>query len=299
MQEWRDIYYTSRDGLRLHARHYEALGSSRRPVVCLAGLTRNSRDFHDLAVHLHDPRGHRRNVYCLDYRGRGLSEHDPDWRNYSPYIELLDTLDFMALAGIHNAAIVGTSRGGLIAMIMATLRPTAIGAVVMNDIGPVIERDGLARIAGYVGRVPLPADWDEAGEMLRDMNRGDFPEVTVETWRAVARQWFNDDNGRPNAGYDPAISNAFSSDAMQGPLPEMWPQFYALSGMPLLLVRGENSDILSLETAQRMIDTHPNARFLEIKKQGHAPLLKGAEEIYEIGQFLIYADEQTAATEDD
>ncbi len=159
MQNWSDIRFTARDGLRLYARHYAVPGSTRRPVLCLAGLTRNGRDFHDLATALASADDAGRDVYTLDCRGRGNSEHDPDWKNYSLLVEVNDALDFMTMRGLHGAAVIGTSRGGLLAMTIAVLRPAAIGAAVLNDIGPVVEREGLARIVAYVGRMPLPADW--------------------------------------------------------------------------------------------------------------------------------------------
>ena len=128
-QTWHDIHFTSRDGLRLYARHYPAAGGARgRPVVCLAGLTRNSKDFHDLAEALAGHAACPRDVYCLDYRGRGRSQYDPDWKNYTVLVEMQDVLDFMTLRGLHDAAVIGTSRGGLIAMVMAGGRPAAGGA---------------------------------------------------------------------------------------------------------------------------------------------------------------------------
>src|SRR5215831_13105735 len=194
MQNWTDIHYTSRDGLRLYARHYAGAGLLRRPVVCLPGLTRNCRDFHDLAVMLARPDEAGRDVYALDCRGRGRSEYDPKWKNYSILVELNDVLDFMTMRGLNRAAVIGTSRGGLIAMLMATLRPNALGAVVLNDIGPVIEREGLARIVAYVGRVPLPANWKEATELVREMNQRQFTAVPADEWEEIARAAFNDDN---------------------------------------------------------------------------------------------------------
>ncbi len=290
--EWHDVYYTSHDGLRLHVRHYPAPGSSRRPVVCLPGLTRNARDFHRLAATLADPRRHRRAVYCLDYRGRGLSQYDPDWRNYAPLIECIDVLDFMTLADIHHAAVIGTSRGGIIAMIMAVLRPAAVGAAVLNDIGPVIERDGLARIIGYVGRVPLPADWDEAAQLIREMSAADFPAISDEEWREVAHQWFNDENGAPSPGYDPKLAKAITNLDIERDIPAMWPQFIALSRVPVLTLRGENSDILSEETVEGMAQHNPRMRRATIPGQGHAPLLRDDDTIHLIEQFLIETDEE-------
>jgi len=292
-QNWTDIHFTSRDGLRLYARHYPAPGSMHRPAVCLAGLTRNCRDNHDLASALSAAGEAARDVYTLDYRGRGRSEYDADWKNYSILVELNDVLDFMTMKGLDRAAIIGTSRGGLIAMLMAVLRPNAIGAVVLNDIGPVIEREGLARIIAYVGRVPLPADWEEATELVYEMNRRQFTSVPAEQWSEFARQVFNDDNGLPAPGYDPNLAKAIS--VMDGPAPELWPQFTALARVPVLAIRGENSDILSEATFAEMGARHPRLTAITLKGQGHAPLLKDAESINAIGKFLARTDGETYA----
>ena len=288
MQSWNDIYFTSRDGLRLYARHYPVPGSPRRPAVCLAGLTRNSRDFHDLAAALATQDEAGRDVYCLDYRGRGRSQHDPDWKNYSILVELNDVLDFMTMRGLHNAAIVGTSRGGLLTMLMGVLRPGAIGAVVLNDIGPIIEREGLARIVAYVGRVPLPATWKEATELVTEMNRRQFPAVSAEQWAEFARQVFNDDNGLPAPSYDPNLSKAIS--LLSGELPDLWPQFEALNHAPMLALRGENSDILSRATFAAMQQRHPRLRAVTVPGQGHAPLLQDPPTINAIATFLARTD---------
>jgi pimeloyl-ACP methyl ester carboxylesterase len=288
-----DIYFTSRDGLRLHARCYPARsgGSSLgrpRPVLCLAGLTRNGRDFHDLAVALSHHHSHPRIVYALDYRGRGLSDFDPDWHNYSISVEMLDVLDFITLVGLHDAALIGTSRGGLITMLLAAARPTAIGAAVLNDIGPVIEHDGLARISGYVGRVPLPISWADAARMTRELNRRHFPEIQEHVWEEVARQWYNEKNGRPAPGYDASLGNALS--VLDGPLPALWPQFEALKRVPLMVLRGENSDILTAATVEEMRRRHPAMAMITVQGQGHAPLLKDAATIEGIRHFLAATD---------
>jgi pimeloyl-ACP methyl ester carboxylesterase len=286
-QPWNDIFFTAHDGLKLYARHYPAPGSRRRPVLCLAGLTRNSRDFNNLATALSQG-SHARPVYTLDYRGRGCSEHDPDWKNYVIPIEMLDVQDFMTLAGLHRAAIVATSRGGLIAMLLAAAQPTSIGAVVLNDIGPVIERAGLTRIAGYVGRTPLPANWQQAAEFVASVNRRNFPAVPDAQWEEVARQWFNDESGRPAAGYDPKLGKSFS--VRDGPAPELWAQFMALSHAPLLVIRGETSDLLSPATVLQMCTRHANCTAATVLGQGHAPLLKDAPTIAIIARFLVEVD---------
>lgn len=287
-KNWVDRFFTSRDGLRLRVRHYPGSGSGRRPALCLPGLTRNSADFHDLASVLSDPRGHRRDVYAVDYRGRGRSEAATDSASYSIQTELADVLDFMSLEGLHDAAVIGTSRGGLIAMAMMSARPAAVGAIVLNDIGPVIERDGLARLVAYVGRVPLPNNWADAEALVRRLNEKAFPAESAQTWAAVARQLFNDENGRPAPGYDPNLSKSLA--LTDGPVPSFWPQFEALSRIPVLALRGANSDILSAQTLIEMQRRHPMLDAMTVPDQGHAPLLKDADTIGAIYQFLAKTD---------
>lgn len=293
MQAWNDIYLTSRDGLRLYGRHYPTSGPSlRRRALCLAGLTRNSRDFHDLAIALTES---GRDVYTLDSRGRGLSERDREWKNYTVLVELNDALDFMTTKGLTDAAVVGTSRGGLIAMLMAAVRPCALGAVVLNDVGPVIEREGLSRIAAYIGRIPLPATWDEATALVREMSERQFPAVPSVQWAEVARAWFNEDKSvLPAPGYDRELSRAMS--VMDGPLPSLWPQFEALARVPVLAIRGANSDLLSEATLNEMGTRHARFATLTVAGQGHAPLLKDTDSIAAIADFLAQTDDETASS---
>jgi pimeloyl-ACP methyl ester carboxylesterase len=152
----------------------------------------------------------------------------------------------------------------------------------------VIERDGLARIVAYVGRVPLPASWNEATELVQEMNRRQFTTVTSEQWGEVARQLFNDDNGLPAPSYDPNLSHAIS--LMAEPPPDLWPQFAALAQVPVMAIRGENSDILSTKTLEQMRQMHPRLRAVSVRGQGHAPLLKDAATIGSIADFLEHAD---------
>lgn len=288
--EFEDIYFYVRDGLRLHARRYFAHGVDvrRRPVICLAGLTRNGRDFHDLALALaRDPKGGR-TVYTLDYRGRGLSDHDPDWKNYSIPIEMLDVIDFITMLGLCEPTVIGMSRGGLISMVLAAVQPSAIGALVLNDIGPVIEQAGLARISGYVGRTPLPATWSDAAKLVRDLSKRQFPNISDDVWGDVARQLFNEHKGRPAPGYDSKLANALS--VFDGPIPALWPQFEAVKRVPVLVLRGANSDILSAATVDEMRRRHPSLAAHVVPDQGHAPLLKDAPTISVIARFLDAAD---------
>jgi pimeloyl-ACP methyl ester carboxylesterase len=289
-QNWDDIFFTARDGLRLYARHYAApVGARRRPALCLPGLTRNSRDFHTLATYLSSSDNPAaRDVWAVDYRGRGRSAYDPDWRNYALQIELLDVLDLMTLTGLHDTAIIGTSRGGLLAMIMGSARPASIGAVVLNDIGPRIERDGLLRIMAYVGRVPLPTTWAEATALVRDMNAREFPAVPARDWEAIARQWFNDDHDRPTQGYDQSLAKALSD--LAGPVPELWPQFDSLARIPTMVIRGAKSDILSETTVADMVQHHPDLQTLIVNGQGHAPMLRDLPTMAAISNFLVTSD---------
>jgi pimeloyl-ACP methyl ester carboxylesterase len=288
-ETFEDIFFTARDGLKLHARRYPASGTTRgRPVLCLPGLTRNGRDFHDLAMALSRHPSSARPVYTFDYRGRGLSESDPDWHNYTVTVEMLDVLDFMTLVGLSEAAVIGTSRGGLITMLMAAVQPTALGAAVLVDIGPVIEHDGLVRISGYVGRIPLPISWADATRMVRDLNRRHFPDVPEYQWEEVARQLYNERNGKPAQGYDQKLGKALS--VLFGPVPELWPQFEALKRVPVLVVHGENSDVLTAGTVDEMRRRHPALATVTVPNQGHAPLLKDVGTIEAIRHFLIAAE---------
>ena len=287
VETFRELSFRVRDGLRLYARHYPAPGSSRTPVLCLAGLTRNSRDFHDLASYLSQgPRA--RPVYTLDYRGRGKSDWDRNWKNYAVPVEALDVIDFLTFAELKEVTVVGTSRGGLVTMVMASIQPSTISRVVLNDIGPVIERDGLMRIASYVGRIPLPRDWAEAAAITRDVNKKSFPDIDDKVWEECARQWYNEKRGVPAPGYDPLLKNALS--VLDGPVPELWGQFEALTRVPVLVVRGGNSDLLSEETIERMAERHSNLQSFTVPGQGHAPLMKDLVTQEAIAMFIAGGD---------
>jgi pimeloyl-ACP methyl ester carboxylesterase len=291
---WSEGHYTSRDGLRLYARRYAAgKDDGARPVLCLPGLTRNAKDFHLLATHLSEASEPTRDVYCVDYRGRGQSDHDRDWGNYTPYNEMLDILDFMTITGLHEACVIGTSRGGIIAMLMAVMRPTAIGVCVLNDIGPVLETGGLARIKGYVGKTPVPANWQEAGGIVKTMNEQFFPYIEDDEWEQIARQMFADAGGRPQSDYDPKLANAMDQIDLSKKVPAMWPQFQALSHAPTLVLHGENSDLLSETTVREMAKRHPRLTTHTVPDQGHPPLLRDMETMELIAGFIAAADSET------
>lgn len=277
------------DGLEIYGRHYPAPDSKRRPLLCLAGLTRNSRDFHDLASALAGRGNDARPVYTLDTRGRGQSEFSKDWRKYAVPVEMLDVQDFMAAQHLHNAAVLGTSRGGLIAMVLAAAQPSLIGTVILNDIGPIIDHDGLMRIAGFVGMQAPPLSWETAAQRIASAEQSIFPDLVEADWEVIARQRFNEADGKPSRGYDPEIKRTLSAIG-EGALPQLWPQFQALSHAPCLVLRGELSDLLSSTTVTAMTERHPNCRSYTVPRQGHAPMLTDAATQDVIRTFLLEQD---------
>jgi pimeloyl-ACP methyl ester carboxylesterase len=174
-------------------------------------------------------------------------------------------------------------------MVLAAVQPSLVGAVVLNDIGPVIEVDGLIRIAAYAGRIPLPKNWADAARVVRDLTRRDFPKMTDEEAEAVARQLFNEKNGKPASGYDKKLAKSLS--ILEWPIPALWPQFEAMKRVPVLVVRGANSDLLSDKTVAEMLQRHPRMSAITVPKEGHAPLLRDAPTISSIASFFADADE--------
>jgi pimeloyl-ACP methyl ester carboxylesterase len=282
---FRDLFVSAADGLRLYARDYGPDIGGALPVVCLPGLARTSEDFHELAEALAHDGANPRRVLALDYRGRGRSDWDKDWRNYDVRIELNDTLQVLIAAGIDEAVFVGTSRGGLITMALGAVRPTLLRGAVLNDVGPVIGGKGLARIRGYVGKLPQPDTMQEAGQILRRMSDAQFPRFTEEQWERMARGTWREENGRLVLRYDPALMKTLEALDLEMPLPDLWPLFEGLSAIPVLAIRGANSDLLGAATLQAMQDRHPRFRAITVPDQGHAPALEG--EIIEAIRSLI------------
>ncbi len=281
-----DQYVTARDGLRLHVREYGARTAPGLPVVCLPGLARTTADFDPLAAALAaDPQRGRR-VLALDYRGRGLSDHDADPANYSIPVELDDVLSVLTARAVASAVFVGTSRGGLILMALAALRPGAIAGAVLNDIGPVIELQGLLRIKDYVGKLPVPRDFAEGAEILRRLFAPQFTRLGEAAWVASARRTWREQDGRMVLTYDPQLARTLDSVDRDHPLPPLWPQFDALAAVPLMVIRGANSDLLSTATVEAMRARRQATTVIEIPDQGHAPLLAEADTIARIAEFV-------------
>jgi len=285
-------FYVADDGLRLHYLDVAPdrdLGLS--PAVCLAGLTRSARDFLPLAMALASDPSRPRRVVAFDYRGRGRSDHDPDWRHYDVPTERADVLKGLALCGIDRAHFVGTSRGGLHVMAMAPSHRAMIVSVVLNDIGPVLEREGLARIKGYVGKMNArPGDFDEAVKLLQLGAAEHFDGLTAAEWRHFATTTFGEDERALQLRYDPQLARGLDGLDLSKPLPESWDLFDALHGLPVLTIRGANSDLLSDATFAAMRRRWAGCEGLTVQGQGHAPLLADTPTIDAVVQFLAGAD---------
>ncbi len=289
--------YASTDGLSLFARDFGDPLSPWLPVVCLAGLTRNSRDFHELAVHLASDRERPRRVVAFDYRGRGRSQWDKNTSNYNPLAEMADVLDGMARLGIPRAVVVGTSRGGIIGMLMGIARPRTVAALVLNDIGPALEARGLARIKSYVGATPMPDDWPDAARIQRRLHSGQFTTKNEADWDVFARLTYRDEAGHPVSDYDPALAHTLQGIELDQPVPTLWDEFRALKAIPILVLRGENSDLLSAETVATMQASHPHVETMTIADEGHAPWLRPGLIVNRISGFVAAAEGQTPPAE--
>jgi pimeloyl-ACP methyl ester carboxylesterase len=288
------LFVTAQDGLRLHVRDYGPHLSRALPVVCLPGLARTAADFESLAVTLSNTR--QRRVLALDYRGRGKSDYDRNPANYTLQVELADLLAVLTALGIGRAAFVGTSRGGILTMLLAVARPTAIAGCVLNDIGPVIELEGLMRIKGYVGKLPQPTSFSEAADTLRRRFGSHFPKWDDADWRAFAHRTFKEKGGRIVPDYDPALATVLAGVSPEQPLPPLWREFDALAQIPVMVVRGSNSDILSAATVQAMRERRRSLEVVEVADEGHAPRLTDAATASRIAAFVA-ACESGAVTD--
>jgi len=278
-------FISAPDGLRLHARCYGARSAPTLPVVCLPGLARTAADFEALAEALSSDESRPRRVIALDYRGRGQSEYDRDPAHYNFQVELADLLAVMAALDAARAILIGTSRGGILAMLLAAVRPSAIAGVVLNDIGPVIEPKGLMRIKGYVGKLPQPRTFEEGGEILRRLFDAQFPKLGPDDWIASARRAFRQENGALVPTYDVKLATTLEGVDFEKPFPPLWQQFDALGHCPMMVIRGANSDILSPATVEAMRARRATLETIEVPDQGHTPLLAEADVIARIADF--------------
>jgi pimeloyl-ACP methyl ester carboxylesterase len=285
MNDFREVRYRSADGLQLYARDYPH-PEPRATVLCLHGLTRNSADFEGLCEHLRQDF----RVIAADQRGRGRSACDPNPANYNPGVYVQDMFALLAHLGVARVVAVGTSMGGLMTMMIAAMRPDILGGAILNDIGPVVDPAGLARIKGYVGRTSATSSWSDAARISCELNGVAFPTYTVEDWMRFARRTFREDaTGQLVPAYDPAIAQSLAAADQPTAAPDMWPLFMALRSIPTLLIRGALSDILSSDCAAQMRARKPDLRVIEVPDRGHAPMLDEPAALQAIRTFLMDA----------
>lgn len=290
MTVYADRWHRSPDGLRLYARDYAgAAGEARLPVIAIHGLTRNSADF-DAIAPLIAQSGRR--VLAVDIRGRGRSDRAPDPMTYQPAVYARDVLALMGQCGIERAVFLGTSMGGLITMALAAVRSKAIAAAIINDVGPEVAKEGLARIAAYTGQPVDTPTWAEAAAYARRTNEVAFPHYTDADWAAFARRVFTEGpEGAPILNYDPDIMVPIKAAGAKALVPSLWPMFGRLArGRPVLLVRGETSDLLSPAIAAKMKKRAPKMDYVEVPGVGHAPMLDEPEAKAAIFPFLGEVD---------
>ena len=278
-----DISYQSPDGLKLYAKRYGPADAA-LTVLCMHGLTRNHKDFEPMIAALPD----RYQFVAVDVRGRGQSDRDPDPEHYSPATYVGDMAALLDHLGLDRVALIGTSMGGLMSMIMMKAMPQRVRGVVLNDVGPVLERSGLDRIASYTSNVEPKAGWDDAAAAVAQVQADIFPDYGPEQWMAFARRTYRElDDGRVILDYDPAITRTVGQ-VRPGLLTRiaMWKLFKEMYKVPLLVVRGGTSDILSEKTAAKMVRRHPDARLATVPRIGHAPILDEPEAVGAIASFL-------------
>ncbi|RDJ23225.1 alpha/beta hydrolase [Bosea caraganae] len=291
---FRSLFITARDGLKLHARDYGPLAATALPVICLPGFARTAADFHELALALAQDEARSRRVLALDYRGRGRSGYDKTWANYDIRVELDDVMQLLTAAGIEQAIFIGTSRGGLLTMALAAARPTLIKGAVLNDVGPVIDARGLLRIRGYVGKLPVPRSFTEGAEILKRLSDQQFPLFGDAEWEMMARRTWTERNGKLVPDYDPNLMKVLEELDLEAPLPVLWTYFDGLNAVPLLAIRGANSDLLAQKTLLEMAERHPDCETFVAPGQGHAPLLGTKDMVRRIGKLIGRAEKRAA-----
>jgi pimeloyl-ACP methyl ester carboxylesterase len=279
-ERFEDRCFTVGDGLRLHYRDYPG-SADKPPILCLPGLTRNSRDWAEFAER-YSPRFR---VIALEFRGRGGSDYDPVPQRYNPLTYARDVLELLDQLGIDQAIFAGTSLGGLVTMTVAAMAPQRIFATIMNDVGPDIDPSGVERILTYVGKDRRFAGWDLAAEAIAANYGASFERYSHEDWVKMAMRNCRDDHGEIRFDYDMAIAEPFKTT---GPTPhvDLWPFFAALAQKPLLVIRGAKSDLLTAETAARMQKAAPDMKLALVPGVGHAPELNEPEAVAAIDEFL-------------
>ena len=278
------VFVTAPDGLKLHVRAYGQRSPVSAPIVCLPGLARTAADFHELARTLAGDRKAPAWVLALDYRGRGQSGYSKP-QDYNLMTELADLSAVLTALEIGPAVFIGTSRGGLLTMLLAVTQPNAIAGAVLNDIGPVIEPKGLLRIKSYVGKLPQPRSFEEGAEILRRLFDAQFPKLDAADWLAYAERTWQASGDQFKPTYDVRLAQTLKSIDADHAMPQLWDEFDALALHPLMTIRGANSDILSEATLAAMQARCSGMKTLIVPDQGHAPLLLEPDVIRKIGAF--------------
>ncbi|GHF26981.1 alpha/beta hydrolase [Kordiimonas sediminis] len=281
MTDYIDGWFTTTDGLKLHYRDYNNAPAGSPTVFCMPGLTRNSRDFAEIASYLSP----NYRVIATEQRGRGDSDWDPNPENYLPPTYVADMLKLIAELKLENIFALGTSLGGLMSMILQATNPGLFKGIILNDIGMELSDEGVARIKGYVGKWNNIQTWEEAIESVVVPNRVVYPDFTDAEWEWFTKKLYVEKDGIPVAAYDPAISNNMN-DRTEEAAPSLWPYMDLLKSTPMLVLRGEHSDILSAEVAERMAKEHPDLKVLTVPRVGHVPLMNTELEKAEISRFL-------------
>ncbi|HET9329550.1 MAG TPA: alpha/beta hydrolase [Steroidobacteraceae bacterium] len=278
MDEYR---FDSHDGLALFSRVYRGPAAAAPVVLCLHGLMRNGRDFDQLAGRL----SRRYRVIVPDVRGRGLSARDPDYRNYQIPVYLRDLQPLLAGLGVTRAAVIGTSMGGLMALVLAGTTPGLIARLVLNDVGPEVDPAGLERLRAYAGRSVPVGSWAEAVAQVRSIYGTAWPGLSEARWQELARLSYRANaDGVPEPDADPLIGEALRNNPAAAR--DLWPLWGALAELPVLAIRGAHSDILSAATLERMQRTRPGLRVLTLPERGHPPLLDEPGCVETIEEFL-------------
>jgi pimeloyl-ACP methyl ester carboxylesterase len=263
--EWKGRHWVSRDGLRLFYRDYQG-SCDAPPLLCLHGLTRNSRDFDAFA------RRHAGafRIIAPDFRGRGMSDRDPIPAHYLPPTYAADVLQLLDEIDVAKAVFIGTSLGGLVTMLIAGAQLDRIAGAILNDVGPELDQRGIDRIRAYVGKPMRFRDWNKAADYIAAINGGLPVSNTRSEWVEAARRLCKEDRGAVIFDYDMAIAEPFAQPGDASAF-DMWPLFRQLGKAPLLVLRGENSDLLTPETAAKMLDAAPRAALVTVPAVGHAP----------------------------
>ncbi|MEQ9314601.1 MAG: alpha/beta hydrolase [Henriciella sp.] len=285
-----DIQYRSPDGLELYARAY---GPEDAPLtaLCMHGLTRNHKDFEPTIEAL----GGRYRFIAVDVRGRGHSAYATDPAQYTPAVYAGDMVSLLDHLKLEKAVLIGTSMGGLMSMVMASSAPERIVGIVLNDVGPTVEAAGLNRIAAYAGKGAPMKSWDEAADAVAKSQAIAFPDYGKEDWIAFAKRTCRvSDDGEICLDYDPAIT-ATLGEVKPSLLTRiaMWRLFNSLKPFPLLIIRGETSDVFAQKTADLMVKRHPDAAFVNIPGRGHAPMLDEPAAVTAISDFLKRLEAKT------